>query len=184
MLIVMSGVFSASAETRDYKTAEQRYEVTIAPPRRPGSENTQAVDSIDDAADAAQDQEQVPHKDAAQSPSAAHPKQSAERAARLPAAARSETPSTAASANTAEGPRMALQVGAYRQRRSAEQLKETLGASFRDVIIIDTTSGGEALYRVHVARLPKGPVLDDIKRRLLAAGYPAFEVPASDPAPR
>jgi cell division protein FtsN len=71
-----------------------------------------------------------------------------------------------------------LQVGAYRQRSSAIAMRDKLVTAFQDVAIVEVQSGGEALYRVNVGRLPRGAALDEVRRRLIAAGYPAFEVPA------
>jgi cell division protein FtsN len=79
-------------------------------------------------------------------------------------------------------PQRTLQVGAFRQQKSATNLHEKLAAAFSDVTIVEVQSGGESLYRVIVGRMPHGPALDDLRHRLVAAGYPAFEVPAPPPA--
>lgn len=75
-----------------------------------------------------------------------------------------------------------MQVGAFREYDRADSLRETLAASFQDVIIVTVQSGGEPLYRVNVGRFPHGPELDAVRRRLVSAGFPAFEVAASKPA--
>ena len=75
-----------------------------------------------------------------------------------------------------------LQVGAFRARKSAASLHDALAPSFKDVAILEVQSGGEPLYRVNVGRMPHGPALDDLRRRLVAAGHPAFEIAAPAPA--
>jgi len=187
------GAFPAAAEQREPKGAEQRYEVTIAPPHRPGSETPQAIAPDNETGLAQPDRGSNSNSDAAQDTSAADEAPSlSDPAASPPPTGQPEssrnaagpTQAAPATAAKAEGPRLTLQVGAYRLKRSAEKLRDTLAATFRDVTILDTTSGGEPLYRVRVGKLPKGPALEDIKRRLLAAGYPAFEVAAAEPQDR
>lgn len=170
VLSVTMAATGTAAEPREPRGNEQRYEVTIAPPRRPGSNAVQASGENQSTTGAAGDQ----HRDGAAGAGTDTPQTSSQPAA-ASASGRAEDPTV----TETDGPRLALQVGAFRLRPSAEKLRDTLAASFRDVIIIDTTSGGEPLYRVRVGSLPKGPALDDIKRRLLAAGYPAFEVAAT-----
>ncbi|HYB99273.1 MAG TPA: SPOR domain-containing protein [Candidatus Limnocylindrales bacterium] len=128
------------------------YEVTIAPPPRPGS------------APAAEKEASVPQG----APDAAGPPPAGGEAAQQPLAAETK------------GPLRTLQVGAYRQRSSADAMSERLGDAFGEVQIVEVDSGGEKLYRVRVGRLPAGPALNELKSRLLAAGYPAFEVELGD----
>lgn len=170
------------------RSGVQHYEVTIAPPHRPGTEVPEPA-----AAEGVEPESEPPAAGAApatSAPAPVHPAPAAPGTAASGMAApttggaateSSAPPAAAAKAgDESRGPRLSLQVGAYRQRPSAEKLRDTLSASFRDVAVIDTTSGGEPLYRVRVGRLPKGAALEEMKRRLLAAGYPAFEVPAID----
>ncbi|MBI5504576.1 MAG: SPOR domain-containing protein [Deltaproteobacteria bacterium] len=182
LLVTTFGEVAAAAAQREPKGAEQRYEVTIAPPHRPGSSVAQPADANDDETPGAAPKQNA---DSAPAANAAESGAPAAVAGEPSQAGQAEGSTAAAAAATAtakaEGPRLTLQVGAYRQRRSAEQLRDKLAASFRDVAIVDATSGGEPLYRVRVGRLPKGPALEDMKRRLLAAGYPAFEIAAGDP---
>lgn len=170
-----AGAAAAAGEQRDAKGGEQRYEVTIAPPHRPGAPMPEPPESDEEGSGAEQDQQESAPPDAA----------APENGATTPPAsdAKSGAVTASATAKTAT-PRMALQVGAYRQKSSAEKLRATLSESFKDVTIVETMSGGEPLYRVRVGRIPKGPALEDTRRRLLAAGYSAFEVPATDPQAR
>jgi len=183
--LVIASAAAAAAQPNAPKGGEQRYEVTIAPPHRPGTPMPKSsVDKDEDDTGAVED-ETAPEDSGAESVApneagvADTPAQSA------PASAAGDKPAATASAKanvskTPAAPRTALQVGAYRQRASAEKLRETLSASFSDVTIVETTSGGEPLYRVRVGRIPRGPAVDDTKRRLLAAGYTAFEVALPD----
>ena len=155
---VLLALHASSAAAQN--AGADHYEVTIAPPPRPGKEPaaqppTPPPADADDGADA--------------SPA--------------PGAPTATAPAPAAAASQAAkpvGPLRSLQVGAYRQRRSAEAMSEKLGDAFGDVQLVEVDSGGEKLYRVRVGRLPAGPALNDLKSRLLAAGYPAFEVEISE----
>jgi len=141
------------------------YEVTIAPPPRPGSA------PLDPAASSPGSPSSAPSSSPSASKDGARDKVS-QPAAGEPASARTPEPSAPVPA----GPLRSLQVGAYRQRRSADQMQEKLGDAFGEVQVVEVESGGEKLYRVRVGKLPAGPALTDLKSRLLAAGYPAFEV--------
>ena len=67
--------------------------------------------------------------------------------------------------------------------KSATALRQEL-AGFPDVQVSEVSSGGEPLFRVTVGRLPKGKALDELKRRLSAAGHPVFEIAAPGSAAR
>jgi cell division protein FtsN len=161
----------------------ERYEVTISPPKRPGSEGVEATG------------EAAPEGtgEGSASPSASAPPTDPDQVlggaeavpppatpgAAVSSAAAPPAVSDAATARTAPaGPLRMLQVGAFRLKKSAGELRDALASEFPDVAIVEVQSGGEPLYRVNVGRLPRGPALDDLKRRLVAAGHPAFEVAA------
>jgi len=74
------------------------------------------------------------------------------------------------------GPYMSLQVGAFRDLRSATAMKKKLDRSFSEVYISDTRSGGEPLYRVRVGRFQTPEETLPLKQRLQAAGHPSFRV--------
>jgi cell division protein FtsN len=146
----------------------ERYEVTITPPKRPGTGTTPEEGDATET-ESLEPGEEIPP---AAADSAIPPGNSASAAETTSAPRRT----VAAPAPTTAGPLRTLQVGAYRRRSSADQLRDALLATFRDVTVLEVESGGEPLYRVNVGRMPRGPALEDLKRRLLAAGHPAFEV--------
>ncbi len=148
----------------------ERYEVTITPPKRPGTENAGEA-STPAPADGG--------------PGTAGPGAAPAAAAKVAsspdnvlggseAASATKPPPAPAPANA---PLRTLQVGAFRQQASAEALRDQLASGFGDVAIVEVASGGEPLYRVNVGRLPKGPELTALKKRLADAGFPAFDVP-------
>lgn len=157
----------------------ERYEVTITPPKRPGSEAA-ADEAAAPSAGAVPEPESAPVPNDVLGGEGA-PAQT-EPAAAAPDARPAAVPPAAAASATARVdpnlPRRTLQVGAYRQRKSAQSMHDELTAAFQDVTVVEVQSGGEALYRVNVGRLPRGAALEDLRRRLVAAGYPAFEVAA------
>lgn len=156
----------------------ERYEVTITPPKRPGSETAPEEGDVLAPESGAPELGDVvpPAADDAATPEGTS----------APAAETTSTPkrtvAPAAAAAMPAGPLRTLQVGAYRRRSSAEELRDVLLANFRDVTVLEVESGGEPLFRVNVGRMPKGAALEDLKRRLLAAGHPAFEVLAPGPS--
>lgn len=163
----------------------ERYEVTITPPKRPGSEApvdegtapgapTQATPGAGTAND-------VPGARTANETLGAVAVPGAPEAPASDAGAATAAPAATASAKARVDPNLpqrTLQVGAFRQHKSAQAMRDKLAAAFQDVVIVEVQSGGEALYRVNVGRLPRGAGLDDLRRRLVAAGYPAFDVAA------
>lgn len=74
------------------------------------------------------------------------------------------------------GPRVALQVGAFRERASAEALKNELTRKFSEVYVSTIHSGGEPLYRVRVGRFTSPDETTPLRSRLQAAGYASFRV--------
>lgn len=151
----------------------ERYEVTITPPKRPGSEAPAApVVAPMPSPEAAAPPPSLEGSGAESAPAAAAAK-SADSSA---APAKNEVAAVPA---TPSGPPRTLQVGAFRQQDSAEALRKHLSGAFPDVEILEVRSGGEPLYRVNVGRIPKGPALQDLKRRLAEAGYPSFDVPVA-----
>lgn len=152
----------------------ESYEVTISPPKRPGS--APAADAAVPAAGATGAEAAVSAgEDGAGTPASTAP------AAGAPAAG---TAAPAASVTRVapvakpSGPPRTLQVAAFRQHERAESLRDELAESFSDVAILEVSSGGEPLYRVNVGRLPKGAELDELKKRLAASGFPSFDVAA------
>lgn len=179
----------------------ERYEVTITPPKRPGSEPAEAsppaapspsANETLGALDAPGPANSGGASASADSKAAPKPKADAGAAgssAGAAAAAAGSAPATVGAAGGSDKapqvarveanlPQRTLQVGAFRQRSSAVAMRDTLAASFPNVAIVEVQSGGEVLYRINVGRLPRGSALDDLRRRLAAAGHPAFEVPA------
>ena len=172
---VLATICVALAAAPDVATAQdgagaERYEVTITPPKRPGSETAPeagaaAVPAPDSAAPGTGDGAQA---------KVAEP----EAAASDPSAAPASVAMPTAAPAVPAGPPRTLQVAAFRQHERAETLRSELAESFPDVAILEIQSGGEPLYRVNVGRLPKGVELEALKKRLAAAGHPSFDVPA------
>ncbi len=157
----------------------ERYEVTITPPKRPGSEPA-SVAPAEPATDGASAPAPV-----APAPAGEAAKQGGAPTATANAGAATVAPAVPEIPALPVGPLRTLQVGAFRQQKSAVSLHDTLVEAFQDVVVVEAQSGGEPIYRVNVGRLPRGPALDDLKRRLVAAGYPTFEVlaPVAESAP-
>jgi len=187
-LVAMLFVYGA-APTRAGAQAgagAESYEVTISPPRRPGSEPAQA--DAQDAAQAGAQQTPGPAGEQAKALAATAssgaliqppPASAAGTGAAAGAASAGPSASAAPDANRAvasAGPLHTLQVGAFRQQASATSLRDKLATGFPDVTVTQALSGGEPIYRVNVGRMPHGDGLDDLRHRLSAAGYPAFEV--------
>jgi len=74
------------------------------------------------------------------------------------------------------GPRVALQVGAFRDRASADALKDKLTHQFQDVYVSEVNSGGDALYRVRVGKFRNPDDSTPMREKLQAAGYASFRV--------
>jgi cell division protein FtsN len=165
----------------------QRYEVTITPPKRPGTEPpAMAVPGEGNAARVTQETAGDPDAEAATNGAAAassgaNSSETKHTPAAIDsgsaAAATAAQPATA-SASAPAGPPHSLQVGAFRRQRSADDLQRKLAATFPDVVVVEVLSGGDPLYRVYVGRVARGPQLDALKRELLATGHASFEVPA------
>jgi len=73
-------------------------------------------------------------------------------------------------------PYMSLQVGAFRELRSATAMKKKLSKLSPDVYISTIHSGGEPLHRVRVGRFDTPEETLPLKQRLQSAGYPSFRV--------
>jgi hypothetical protein len=176
----------ATAAAAQVGLGAERYEVTITPPKRPGSEAAVGEPAPPDGA-AAKTADQAPASSGSPPPEDDNyklgatgdaTKTASPPSASAPGSAPARSAEPAATRSAPTGPLHTLQVGAYRQRKSAGSMRDKLSASFADVEIVEVQSGGEPLYRVNVGRLPRGGALDDLKKRLVAAGYPAFEVAA------
>jgi type II secretory pathway predicted ATPase ExeA/cell division protein FtsN len=74
------------------------------------------------------------------------------------------------------GPHVALQVGAFRERASAEALKAKLSRDFEDAYVSAVDSGGEPLFRVRVGKFRSPEDAAPLRERLQAAGYASFRV--------
>lgn len=173
----MAGLLAVSAPApAQVGLGAERYEVTITPPKRPGTEAP--VADANAAESVATDPDRTLGADAGVAGSPPPPQPPTPATATLPPATAGTPPAAAGPRATTSAPLRTLQVGAFRLKKSAELLRDELAATFQDVDVLEVSSGGEPLYRVHVGRQPRGPGLDDLKRRLVAAGHPAFEVPA------
>jgi cell division septation protein DedD len=171
----------------------ERYDVTITPPVRPGSEPLASLgsdkmgDMMDPAASDPNASPQARHSiDGGWSTEKARPTQSKPAStpqgskgtkAGASAAAVAATPVRAVYASA----RPAMQVGAYRQAASAEKLKQKLLKSFDDVYVTQVVSGGEPLYRVRVGLGSSHDDLTQLKTNLAKGGYSCF--PVSEPRP-
>jgi len=170
----------------------ERYEVTITPPKRPGTEK-----AVDEAAMPAPASKAAPKPAAAgtadgvlgagkanetpgavAAPGASGSKPAASASGAKPAASPPVATASAKAEVDPSLPQRTLQVGAFRQRDRAQSMRDKLAASFPDVTIVEVQSGGETLYRIYVGRMPRGASLDELRRRVVAAGYPAFDVTA------
>ncbi len=79
-------------------------------------------------------------------------------------------------APTAGSGRVALQVAAFRNLASANELKDRLSKQFNEVYISKITSGGEPLFRVRVGDFADAAETHALRARLQAAGYASFRV--------
>ena len=100
-----------------------------------------------------------------------------------PPAATGTAPAPAASAAIPAPPPAAaakggvsLQVGAFRELKSAHDLRNRLQGKFSDVHISTTDSGGEPLYRVRVGHFGSEDDSLSTKESLQAAGFASFRV--------
>lgn len=182
-ILLLTWGMAAAPSLAQIGLGAERYEVTITPPKRPGTEAPVDAEGTADPAPAAtappETGEAVPAADTASREAAAPSGSAAPAAPAIAAASGAPLPKAPAAAKPASDlPQKTLQVGAFRHKDSAADLREALVAGFQDVSIVEVESGGEPLYRVIVGKQPHGPSLDDLKRRLAAAGHPAFEVPA------
>ena len=82
----------------------------------------------------------------------------------------------AASAQTG----LSLQVGAFRELKSAHELRSRLQGKFSDVHISTTDSGGEPLYRVRVGHFATEDEATRMKTSLQSAGFASFRVDATN----
>ena len=71
-----------------------------------------------------------------------------------------------------------MQIGAFRELRSAADMKARLQKHFDDVYISTIESGGEPLYRVRIGRFRTNTDTLHMIQLLQAAGYPSFRVKA------
>jgi cell division protein FtsN len=89
-------------------------------------------------------------------------------------------PSVAPSAAPVGKGGVSLQVGAFRELKSAHELRNRLQDKFADVHISTTDSGGDPLYRVRVGRFANDDEANRTKETLQAAGFASFRVEATD----
>jgi type II secretory pathway predicted ATPase ExeA/cell division septation protein DedD len=76
----------------------------------------------------------------------------------------------------AKGAAISLQVGAFRELKSAADLRARLQEKFSDVHISTIDSGGEPLYRVRVGHFRTEDESNATKSSLQAAGFASFRV--------
>ena len=74
------------------------------------------------------------------------------------------------------GAAISLQVGAFRELKSAADLRARLQERFSDVFISTVESGGEPLYRVRVGHFRSEAESETTKSSLQAAGFASFRV--------
>ena len=79
-------------------------------------------------------------------------------------------------ARATDAPNQAMQVGAYRRRSSASDLRDRLAKTFDNVWMNESASGGESIYRVRVGVGGAVSSLSELKRQLVDRGYPCFAV--------
>jgi cell division septation protein DedD len=166
----------------------ERYDVTITPPLRPGSEPVASLSpgralgldagrgapAAAPEGDAGEDTRAARHSiEGGWTTTPSAPTAGA-------AAPKSEPKDSAASATgpatTTVDRHKVLQVGAYRRYRSATDLQDKLLKSFDDVFVSEANSGGEPLYRVRVGTGTSAASLDELKSKLVASGYSCFPV--------
>jgi len=85
-----------------------------------------------------------------------------------------------ASAQPPKKGKYALQIGAFRELRSAIALKGRLAATFSDVYVSTVESGGEPLYRIRIGSFSTPEETLPLKMQLQAAGHPSFRVSEDD----
>jgi general secretion pathway protein A len=94
----------------------------------------------------------------------------------LPTTATAPPPLPIQPSTAATGAAISLQVGAFRELKSAADLRARLQGKFSDVYISTVESGGEPLYRVRVGHFRSEADSDATKSSLQAAGFPSFRV--------
>ena len=67
-----------------------------------------------------------------------------------------------------------LQVGAFRDLKTAVKIRTELLERFTDIEIVENQSGGESLFRVRVGHAASKEELAGLKSKLRKAGYPSF----------
>ncbi|RMF24798.1 MAG: SPOR domain-containing protein [Deltaproteobacteria bacterium] len=172
---------------RETFLSDRPYEVQIKPPPRPGAAapetakppekpvaappaGTPAIEKVESAT-----HEAGPARPAAEAPAAPASPAPAVRPETAPSAGTTETSSKITGSATTK-PWVSLQVGAFRNLKSAHALQRKLAKTFSDVYISTVESGGEPLYRVRVGRFRTADESLELKSRLLAAGFPSFRV--------
>gem|GEM_PF-6768661 len=139
----------AVSPLREKFLAGTPYEVTITPPEKPQSPKHTSTSS--GTAKSAEKAASGAHKTGAPAASAAKPK-------------------------PLRHGRIALQVAAFRNLASANELKALLGRRFDDVYVSTVVSGGTPLYRVRVGNFREASEVQPLRERLQAAGYASFRV--------
>jgi type II secretory pathway predicted ATPase ExeA/cell division protein FtsN len=158
------------------------YEVQIQPPMRPASDTSgQATPAADSAAASSPTATTSIQK----TMSAVNANGSSSKTAGPGAAAGTngkappQATASAGRAPVAPGSRFALQVGAFRELRSAVALKGRLAGSFAGVYVSTVESGGVPLYRVRVGNFATPEETLPLKMQLQASGHPSFRVAES-----
>jgi general secretion pathway protein A len=161
------------------------YEVEIAPPPRPGTEPTDygqpSDESIVDMPIPGTGSRQgiyrapttAPDSSTDVTPRVVQPLSPPSQQQMSPAPPVQATP---VAESPPSGPYVALQVGAFREMRSAISLKKKLSKSFNDVYISTIDSGGEPLHRVRAGRFQTPEESMPLRQRLQTMGYPSFRV--------
>jgi len=148
----------AGSPLRDKFLADTPYEVTITPPENPNaskhSKPTAGAGKARSTGGTAGQAPIVPMR---------------------PAAAAIRSAVSRGKATPRRG-RIALQVAAFRNLDSADELKALLARRFDDVYVSKILSGGTPLYRVRVGNFREASETQPLRKRLQAAGYASFRV--------
>jgi cell division protein FtsN len=160
------------------------YDVKIAPPPRPGARpvpaKAQTSDSIRPAARPLEREDDPTTAPPAADAPAQHKRSDPAPVAPAPApvAARPEREPLRALTEEAPrhtGPYITIQVGAYRSEENAAELEAELAEQFPETYVHKVTSGGKPLFRVRVGHFTDPGRAESVRKRIVAAGYPAFQ---------
>ncbi len=139
------------------------YDVKIPPPPRPGQAPRP------EGGEATSDESETTGTEA-------EPDAGSERDSSAEATPAVEPTSGSTAKKAAPAPKFTLQVGAYRSAANARVFVDELELDFEDVYLSEVHSGGEPLYRIRVGKFATAEEREAVKKRLVAAGHPCFDV--------